>query len=103
MPRHQPLLHHRSRNFAGQTCGDSPIHRTRLNLAAALSLILTLPALAQQSPCALNPHDSSCGFDRTLHFLYWLAAALAILLVLIIALALAAYRKNKHSKLTPDD
>jgi hypothetical protein len=95
MPRHQPLFHHRSRNFAGQTCGDNRIQLTHPILAAA--------ALAQQSPCALNPHDSSCGFDRTLHFLYWLAAALAILLVLIIALALAAYRKNKHSKLTPDD
>jgi len=71
--------------------------------AALMLLATSVAAAAQQSPCALNPHDRACTLDRTLNILYWLAAVLAILLVAIIALAFAVYRKNKRSKLTPDD
>lgn len=66
-------------------------------------LAATLPALAQESRCAIDPHDSGCALDSTLHLLRVAAIALAVFLVLIIGLAIAVYRKNQRSKLTPDD
>jgi hypothetical protein len=77
--------------------------RTHPTIAAALTVFAAVPALALQSPCTVNPHDAGCGFDSTLHFLRWLAVALAIILVAIIAAAVVAYRKASRAKLTPDD
>ncbi len=79
-------------------------HSLRTHPITAVTLLANaLPALAQQTNCATNPHDSSCVFDSTLHLLHWLAILLAIILIAIIAVAIAAYRKNKRAKLTPDD
>ncbi len=62
-----------------------------------------LPALAQESRCAVDPHNSSCGLDSTLHLLHWLAIILALVLIAIVSIAIAAYRKNQNKKLTRDD
>jgi len=61
------------------------------------------PLLAQQSRCAADPHDSSCGLDTTLHLLKISAIVLAVLLVVIVFAAVAVYRRNQRAKLTPDD
>jgi cation transporter-like permease len=61
------------------------------------------PLLAQQSRCAADPHDSSCGLDTTLHLLKISAIVLAVLLVVIIIAAVAVYRRNQRARLTPDD
>jgi hypothetical protein len=103
VPRLQPLSHHRSHNFAGQT-GRSFTPRVRSSFVALFTLIgATLPALAQESRCVVDPHDSTCGLDSTLHLLRWLAIILAIILIAIVVIAIAAYRRNQRTKLTRDD
>ncbi len=73
-------------------------------LAFATTLVAaSAPALAQQSTCATDPHGSGCGLDSTLHLLRYLAIALALILASIIIIAIAAYRKNRNAKLTPND
>ena len=66
-------------------------------------LAATLPTAAQESRCAVDPHDSSCALDSTLHLLRLTAVVLAIFLILIIGLVIAIYRRKKRTKLTPND
>jgi hypothetical protein len=67
-----------------------------------MAITTSLPLLAQQSTCTINPHDSSCALQSTLHLLHWLALILAFVLLVIVVVAITAYRKIKKAKLTPD-
>jgi cytochrome b len=64
-------------------------------------LAASLPLRAQETNCAIDPHNPSCGFDDTLHFLHILIAILSVILVVTIAAAVAAYRRMQRKKLIP--
>ena len=72
-------------------------------VAFSVSLASNLPVLAQESRCAIDPHDSSCALDSTLHLLRLTAIILAVILVLTVVLVVFIYRKNQRAKLTPHD
>lgn len=76
--------------------------RTKLS-AVGVVFICCARAFADEAACATNPHDSNCGLESTLHLLRVVAVILAVLLVGIVVVAYAAYRKNQHRKLTPDE
>ena len=69
--------------------------------AAAIFLSTSLPLLAQETNCAIDPHGPGCGFDGTLHFLHILISILSVVLIVVIAAAIAAYRKMQRKKLIP--
>jgi hypothetical protein len=78
--------------------------RIRPSIAAVAALAsIYLPLLAQETNCAVDPHNSACAFDSTDHLLHVIAIILAVVLAVIIAAAVIAYRKAEKKKLTPDD
>ena len=78
--------------------------RIRPSIAAVAALIgASAPLLAQETNCAIDPHNSACAFDSTDHLLHIIAVILGVLLAIIIVVAVIAYRKAEKKKLTPDD
>ena len=78
--------------------------RIRPSIAAVAAFASTsLPLFAQETNCAIDPHNSACAFDSTDHLLRMIAIILGVLLAIIIVVAVIAYRKAEKKKLTPDD
>lgn len=71
--------------------------------AVAMALMPAVSAMAQESICATDPHDSHCGLQGTLKLLRVAAVVLGLVLAGIVVVAINAYRKNENKKLTPDE